>query len=122
METELAPHRRAGALCLTAVRETLDHSSAQLARVERFITASTTSHSEHDGTGRLSRCRSFLALKRDKGGFAADPPSDEKSSVKEAIGDGTTVSIPSCPLWPVMLAVMNPSRWTPMRQLKRPLL
>jgi hypothetical protein len=43
-------------------------------------------------------CRSFPATKRDKGGFAADPASDEKSSLKEAIGDGATVSIPSCPL------------------------
>jgi len=39
-------------------------------------------------------------LKRDKGGFAADPPFDERSSLAEAIGDGTTVAIPSCPLWP----------------------
>jgi hypothetical protein len=43
-------------------------------------------------------CRSFLASKRDKGGFAADPPFDEKPSLKEAIGVGATVSIPSCPL------------------------
>jgi hypothetical protein len=43
-------------------------------------------------------CRSFLASKRDKGGFAADPPSDENSSLKEAIRDGATASIPSCPL------------------------
>jgi hypothetical protein len=43
-------------------------------------------------------CRSFPATKRDKGGFAADPPFDEKSSLKEAIRDGATVSIPSCPL------------------------
>jgi hypothetical protein len=39
-----------------------------------------------------------MASKRDKGGFAADPASDEKPSLKEAIGDGATVSIPSCPL------------------------
>jgi hypothetical protein len=43
-------------------------------------------------------CRSFPATKRDKGGFAADPPSDEKSSLKEAISVGATASIPSCPL------------------------
>jgi len=67
----------------------------------------------------LSRLSILPALKRDKGGFATDPPLDEKSSLTEAIGDGTTVAIPSCPLWPVVLAVMNPSRWTPMRQLKR---
>jgi len=38
------------------------------------------------------------ATKRDNGGFAADPPFDEKPSLKEAIGVGATVSIPSCPL------------------------
>jgi hypothetical protein len=43
-------------------------------------------------------CRSFLASKRDKGGFAADPAFDEKSSLKEAIGHGAADSIPSCPL------------------------
>jgi hypothetical protein len=43
-------------------------------------------------------CRSFLASKRDKGGFAADPPFDEKPSLKEAIRDSATVSISSCPL------------------------
>jgi hypothetical protein len=43
-------------------------------------------------------CRFFPASKRDNGGFAADPRFDEKSSLKEAIGDGATVSIPSCPL------------------------
>jgi hypothetical protein len=42
--------------------------------------------------------RSFPAAKRDKGGFAADPPFDETSSLKEAIGVVATVSIPSCPL------------------------
>jgi hypothetical protein len=47
---------------------------------------------------RLPRLSFFLASKRDKGGFAAEPPSDEKSSLKEAIRDGATVSIPSCPL------------------------
>ncbi|WP_298099724.1 hypothetical protein, partial [Brevundimonas sp.] len=67
-------------------------------------------------------CRSFPATKRDKGGFAAEPSSDEKSSLKEAIPDGATVSIPSCPLWPVVLVVMNPCRWRPMRQLERRLL
>jgi len=61
----------------------------------------------------------FLASKRDQGGFAAEPPSDEKSSLKEAIRDGATVPIPSCPLWPVVLVVMNPCRWRPMRQLER---
>ena len=43
-------------------------------------------------------CRSFLASKRDKGGFAADPAFDEESSLKEAIGHGAADSIPSCPL------------------------
>jgi hypothetical protein len=66
--------------------------------------------------------RSFPAAKRDKGGFAADPPFDETSSLKEAIRVGATASIPSCPLWPVVLVVMNPCRWRPMRQLERRLL
>jgi len=61
----------------------------------------------------------FLASKRDKGGFAADPPFDDKPSLKEAPGVGAAVSIPSCPLWPVVLVVMNPCRWRPMRQLER---
>jgi hypothetical protein len=43
-------------------------------------------------------CRSFPATKRDKGGFAADLPFDEKPSLKEAISVGATASIPSCPL------------------------
>jgi hypothetical protein len=43
-------------------------------------------------------CRSFPATKRDKGGFAADPPFDEKSSLKDAIDDSAATSMPSWPL------------------------
>jgi hypothetical protein len=39
-----------------------------------------------------------MASKRDKGGFAADPPFEEKSSLKAVIGDGAKASMPSCPL------------------------
>jgi hypothetical protein len=56
------------------------------------VTADTT------GPGGCRVRRSFLASKRDKGGFAADPAFDEESSLKEAIGHGAADSIPSCPL------------------------